>query len=132
MKLLKDWLVVKIEEYRPKDTNESISLLDSMPIITCSGKRKGAVARDIADKGYCSTKGIYYYGVKLHCLSFGMGGVKILPYPESIVFIKASENDLTVFNENWASVPNIVFYGDKIYVDKPFFENLTLRKVAKC
>jgi hypothetical protein len=98
-----------IEEHRPKDTNESISLLDSMPIITCSGKRKGAVARDIADKGYCSTKGIYYYGVKLHCLAFGMGGLKTLPYPESIVFSKALENDLTVFKENWASIPDRVF-----------------------
>jgi hypothetical protein len=112
-----------IEENKPNGTEGvGVSLLDSMPIIICSGKRKGAVARDIADKGFCSTKGIYYYGVKLHCLAFGMGSTKTLPYPESIVFSKASENDLTVFKENWADIPNRVFYGDKIYIDKHFFE----------
>ena len=36
-----------------------------MPIITCCGRnRTGKVARDIADKGYCSTKNLYYHGLK--------------------------------------------------------------------
>lgn len=111
-----------IEEFRPKDMDLTSSLLDSMPIITCSGKRKGAVARDITDKGYCSTKGIYYYGVKLHCLGFDRN--QQLPYPESIVFSKASVNDLVVFKENWANISHRTFYGDKIYIDKPFFDQL--------
>jgi len=41
-----------------------------MPIITCSGKRKGKVARELCDKGYISTKGMFFYGVKLHAIGF--------------------------------------------------------------
>lgn len=111
---------ILIEEFSGNDIDLNTSLLDSMPIITCSGKRKGRVAQDITDKGYCSTKGIYYYGAKLHCLCFNRD--QKLPYPESIVFSKASENDLAVFKENWADIAHRSFYGDKIYNDKPFFD----------
>ena len=38
-----------------------------MPVATCKGKnRKEKVAGEVVDKGYCSTKNMYYYGVKLH------------------------------------------------------------------
>jgi len=53
------------------------------------------VAKQITNKSYCSTKNLYYHGVKLHALaSFNKGH---LPHPESIVISKASENDLNVF-----------------------------------
>ena len=45
-----------------------VSLLDSLPVITCWGKRAARVAKEITDKGYCSTKSMYYYGLKLHAL----------------------------------------------------------------
>lgn len=118
-----------INDHKPSDINENVSLLDSMPIITCSGKRKGKVAQDITDKGFCSTKGIYYYGVKLHALGFDRENQ--LPYPESIVFTKASENDLKVYKENWSSIENRTFYGDKIYIDKPFFDKLAVEKKSQ-
>ena len=60
-KLLSSNLITK---FIPSDCVEDKSLLDSMPIITCSGKRSGKVATEITDKGFCSTKGIYYYGLK--------------------------------------------------------------------
>lgn len=41
-------------------------LLDSVPVILCKGKRQGKVASEMAAKTYSSSKGIYYYGVKLH------------------------------------------------------------------
>ena len=44
-----------IEEFKPSDCSNKQSLLDSMPIILCSGKRQGKVATEITDKGYCST-----------------------------------------------------------------------------
>jgi len=59
-----------IADYCPDDCFLDQSLLDSMPIITCSGKRSGKVTKGITDKGYCSTKSMYYYGVKLHALAF--------------------------------------------------------------
>lgn len=87
--------------------------MDSMPIITCSGKRIGKVARELTDKGYCSTKGMYYYGLKMHLLGFRRIGK--LPHPEQILFTPASVNDVTVFKESWAEIEDRVFFGDKIY-----------------
>ena len=109
-----------IDGFRPLDCSDGQSLLDSMPVITCSGKRQGKVATEITDKGYCSTKGMYYYGVKLHALGFRRPGK--LPHPEQIVISKASENDLTVYKDNWAGIENRVFFGDKIYLNEDFFE----------
>lgn len=104
---------ILIEEYQPDDCCLDQSLLDSMPIITCSGKRSAKVATEITDKGYCSTKGIYYYGLKLHMLGFRRIGK--LPHPEQILFTPASVNDVTVFKEAWSEIPNRTFFGDKIY-----------------
>jgi len=98
---------------RPEDCCLDQSLMDSIPIITCSGKRTGKVARELTDKGYCSTKGMYYYGLKMHLLGFRRIGK--LPHPEQILFTPASVNDLTVFKESWSAIENRTFFGDKIY-----------------
>ena len=45
-----------LTNYQPLDCDTGITLIDSMPIITCSGKRSAKVALEITDKGYCSTK----------------------------------------------------------------------------
>jgi hypothetical protein len=102
-----------LDEYQPDDCCLDQSLMDSMPIITCSGKRSGKVATEITDKGYCSTKGIYYYGLKLHLLGFRRIGK--LPHPEQILYTPASVNDVTVFKETWSGIENRTFFGDKIY-----------------
>jgi len=115
-----------IESYRPSNCDIHISLLDSMPIITCSGKRNSKVARDITDKGFCSTKGIYYYGLKLHALGFRVPDK--LPFPEQIQFTTASENDLNVFKQAWGKIENRTFFGDKIYYDTDYFHK---RKAVK-
>lgn len=99
----------------PDDCILEQSLLDSMPIITCSGKRSGKVANEITDKGYCSTKGIYYYGMKLHLL--GYRRERKLPHPEQILFTPASVSDMTVYKQSWSELENRVFFGDKIYSD---------------
>lgn len=93
-----------------------------MPIITCSGKRSGKVAREITNKGYCSTKGMYYYGLKLHLLGFRRIGK--LPHPEQILFTPASVNDLTVFKEAWSEIEHRTFFGDKIYFVKQINEHM--------
>ena len=57
--------------FKPSDCQEDTVIVDSMPIITCCGRnRTGKVARDIADKGYCSTKNLYYHGLKLHMVGY--------------------------------------------------------------
>ena len=59
-----------LSTFIPAECSMDISLLDSMPIITFSGKRDAKVATQITDKGYCATKSLYYYGFKLHALAF--------------------------------------------------------------
>ena len=108
-----------IEEFTPCDCSIDTSLLDSMPIITCSGKREGKVAREITDKGYCSTKGMYYYGLKLHALAFRRPNH--IPFPEQFQLTPASENDLNLYKQAWGDIENRTFYGDKIYHDSEYF-----------
>jgi hypothetical protein len=111
-----------LSEFIPKDCSWEVSVLDSMPIITCSGKRAGKVAPELTDKGYCSTKGMYYYGVKLHALAYRRKGH--LPFPEELLVTPASENDLNVFKQAWSDIENRTFFGDKIYQNKDFFSEV--------
>lgn len=108
-----------LTEFTPKECSTKLSVLDSMPIITCSGKRSGKVAPEITDKGYCSTKSLYYYGMKLHALGFC--NPNRLPHPEQIIFTPASVNDLSLFKEAWSEKENRIFFGDKIYKSSSFF-----------
>lgn len=112
-------------DFAPDDMSNDHSVLDSMPIITCSGKRNGKVAREITDKGYCSTKGMYYYGMKLHALGFCRKGG--LPHPEQIIFTPASVNDLALYKQAWSEILGRTFFGDKIYNDKAFFQETAQR-----
>lgn len=112
-------------DFAPEDLADDLSVLDSMPIITCSGKRTGKVAREITDKGYCSTKGMYYYGMKLHALGFCREGR--LPHPEQIIFTAASVNDLALYKQAWSEILGRTFFGDKIYNDKDFFRDMSQR-----
>lgn len=98
-----------------KNHASDILLCDSMPIMFCSGKRRAKVVREISDKGFCSTKSIYYYGVKLHLLASRRPGT--IPFPEQIIITPASESDLNVFSENWNSIPGKTTFADKAYID---------------
>jgi hypothetical protein len=110
-----------VNTFVPSDCIQDESLLDSMPVITCSGKREGKVAREITDKGFCSTKGIYYYGLKLHALAFNHP--HHLPFPEQFQLTPASENDLNLFKQAWGGIENRTFFGDKIYNDAEYFKD---------
>ena len=107
----------------PEDCDQQISLTDSLPIVTCKGKnKKGKVAREVVDKGYCSTKDMYYYGLKLHLLAFRRPGT--IPFPEFIGLTAASENDLTAFKELYGDqISGRVIFGDRIFFDKPYFDS---------
>lgn len=111
-----------ISEFKPEDCLLEQSLLDSMPIITCSGKRSSRVATELVDKSYCSTKNMWYHGLKLHALNYRR--LDKLPFPEQLLITPASENDLNVFKNAWSEITNRDFYGDKIYSDKEFFNTL--------
>ncbi len=110
-----------ISSFMPADCDRGISLVDSLPVITCAGRhRKGKVAREITAKGYCSTKNQYYYGLKLHALTSRREGT--IPFPESLMVTPAEDNDLTVFKQAWGDyISNTVIFGDKIYSDFEYF-----------
>lgn len=103
------------------DCNEDTLIVDSMPIMICCGRnRKGKVAREIADKGYRSTKNQYYHGLKMHLVGYKRKGHP--PFPYQIVLSSASENDLSVFKRE--CVPDIAgktIFADKIYCDNPYW-----------
>jgi hypothetical protein len=92
-----------------------------MPIITCSGKREGKVARENYRQRVLFHKSIYYYGLKLHALAFPRPNH--LPFPEQFQLTPASENDLNLFKQAWGGIENRTFFGDKIYHDSPYFQN---------
>jgi len=77
----------------------------------------------LTDKGFCSTKSMYYYGLKLHALAFRRPSH--LPFPESLIITPSSENDLNVQKQYWSSIINRIFYSGKIYNDEDFFKNMT-------
>ena len=111
-----------LTEFIPDDCNQDISLIDSMPVIICSGKRISKVAKEITDKGFCSTKGIYYHGLKLHGLGFYRKGH--LPHPEQLLFTKASENDITHLKRVATYIDNRTYFGDKIYGNVDFWAEM--------
>lgn len=108
---------------KSEDCDSMTSLIDSMPIITCAGKNKtGKVATEIATKGYCSTKNIYYFGLKIHALAFRREGT--IPFPEMIILSSAEENDLTVLKREAADILiKRKIFADKIYSDFSYWGN---------
>ena len=113
---------IMIQSFRPKDCDSLVSIVDSMPIVTCKGKnREGKVATEITSKGYCSTKNMYYYGLKLHMVGQRREGT--IPFPEMMAITSASENDLTVFKcECVPYLSGKTVFADKIYSDFSFFD----------
>lgn len=102
--------------------SEIMKLTDSMPIMLCSGKRQGRVAPELSDKGFCASKGVYYYGVKLHVLARRVQGG--LPLVQMAGLTAASENDLAVFKPIADQMAGQAVFADKAYADKPLNERL--------
>lgn len=117
--VLQGLLADLLEQHCPAEVQSHSSLVDSLPIVTCSGKRHGKVAPEITAKGYCSTKAMFYYGLRLHALGWRRAGT--LPWLEGLVVSSAADNDLSIFKENWSEVENRTFYGDKIYHNQEWF-----------
>ncbi|MGA9770713.1 MAG: transposase [Blastocatellia bacterium] len=107
-------------------------VIDSFPIILARATRADSakVARAIANKGYCSTKKLYYHGVKLHLL--GRKRFKQLPIPEDLVLTAASVHDLTAFRQEIASPDFGALFADKAYKDEAMKTELAKRQVALC
>lgn len=99
-------------------------LVDSLPIIVAGAKRSGSAsaANGLCRKGYCASKGLYYYGVKLHVL--GQAQYKTLPAMRMMLVTSAAENDITVAKEWLDEVRGMDIYADKAYADATWAEHL--------
>jgi len=97
-----------------------VMLMDSMPIIIAQSRRSGSAktANIFADKGYCSSKRMYYYGVKLHIL--GVKRNNTLPIPDYIGLSPASNHDLNILKDISEDIYDVQIYTDKGYFDEVF------------
>lgn len=95
-----------------------ISVGDSMPIVLAKAKRSGnaKVAPEQAKKGYCASKDMYYYGVKLHVIAFREKGT--LPLPEYLLLTPATEHDLTALRPILKQLRGRQLFFDKAYCDR--------------
>lgn len=115
-------MLSEIQVAESQHIEENISLLDSMPIMLCSGKRQGKVAPELSEKSFCSTKGVYYFGVKLHAIAFRRK--EKLPVPEYLGITSAAENDLEAVRHILPNIANRAIFADKAYADKGINEML--------
>lgn len=78
--------------YKSTDCDEATMVVDSMPIMTSTGRNcVGKLDMEITDKGYCSTKNMYYHGLNQHLVGYRRKGGG-----RSRSLSAASENDLSV------------------------------------
>ena len=89
---------------------------DSMPIITCSHKRKAKIAPNLVDKSYCATKHLHYFGVKIHTLNLHRKAQ--LPFPVKIGITPASIPDITALRPVLEVTHVQATFLDKAYCDK--------------
>lgn len=88
---------------------------DSFPVaLAKQGHRFNAcVAEELADAGYCSTKKLYFYGVRVHVVARLRPGA--LPFPEFMGVTQASHHDGIVFDQIRPVLTHNVRYADKAY-----------------
>ena len=102
----------------PQNNNPKCPMLiDSMPIILAHrGRRFNAkVAGEIATpNGYCATKKLYYYGVKLHIMGSRITGS--LPVPRYVALSDAGTPDIRIYEQIAPVLPyDSIVFADKAY-----------------
>lgn len=105
-------LLEHLQERLPeKNIVHEVMLIDSMPIMLARASRSesATVAREIADKGYCASKDMYYHGIKLHALL--SRGKQCLPRLTAGEFSKASEHDVRSIRRQLLHVQNCSVYA---------------------
>jgi len=99
-----------------------VRLTDSLPIILSKRPICARVATDLADRGFCATKNLYYHGLKLHLIA--VDRLHQMPLPDRFQFTKASVNDLTALRAELPYLPPGCLVGDKAYGSLPLREQL--------
>lgn len=126
---LKD-LIIKFPEFLinqvsvTTDLNELVLVVDSMPIVLAKKykKKEKMFPGGFADNGYCSSKDMYYYGVKLHNIVIAQSDSLALPFFFKVH--KASEHDLTAIKSHANELICDTLMGDKAYTSEDFKKSL--------
>ena len=106
--------------------------VDSFPIILAGSKRsqRGKVAPNLADKGYCASKKLYFYGVKLHCIGDLKKGT--IPFLSHIGMAPASNHDQRVFEQVSPDLEGgLKIFADKAYSDESHVDQLAEEQNVK-
>lgn len=101
-----------------KNTEPLTGLTDAMPIVMAQRGRRfhAKVAPELATKnGYCATKKLHYYGVKLHAVAVQNPGT--LPVPTCIGLTDAGMHDRKAFEQ---ILPGLPAQMTKCYADKAY------------
>jgi len=100
------------------DASHGDYTMDSIPIVVAGAKRSGRAkaASDQCNKGYCASKEMYYYGIKLFIVA--QCNYKSKPTPSSMTTSKASEHDLNIAKEMLENAHNIRVVCDMAFIDE--------------
>ncbi len=112
------------------DENMLDHVLDSMPIVVAKGNRSGRAkaASELCSKGYCDSKNMWYYGVKLHIL--GCKKAQHLPEIRGFEVTPASVHDLTAAKPMLENACNFTLIADKAYIDESWKAELSGRGIT--
>jgi hypothetical protein len=99
------------------NANDVSVAFDSMPIVVAGAARsnRAKVAKSLCSKGYCSSKKMWYYGIKLHLVV--NADKNRAPY--TIVlgdFTPASTHDIEFLKKNARLIKAERGFGDKAYL----------------
>lgn len=111
--------LLKNDKFKPVfHSSINITLVDSLPIMLTKASRayKCKTAKDISSIGYCASKDIYYYGLKLHLIATDRN--KTLAAPKFVKITQASTHDLTALKQELLTQKNTKILADKAYIDK--------------
>lgn len=113
---LADVFPVLLEKFCPADAPvPPTGLVDSLPVILAQQSRRfqAKIAPELASSGYCPTKKLYYYGVKLHALGDYRPGT--LPLPRYLGMTPAGMNDGHALAQVVPVCRYQTLYADKAY-----------------
>jgi len=112
-----------------KPKTSKTHLADSMPVVVAKGSRseRAKTADELCDKGYCASKKMWYYGVKIHVLAEERE--HSIPIPRKILLTKSSEHDLNAGKIMLETAEGIEVFADKAYIDDDWGYDLQLRYV---
>jgi hypothetical protein len=115
--------------YSGNDLLPNVRLIDSFPVVMANARRSShaRVASEVAGKGYCSSKKLWYYGVKVHVLGIERNGS--IPLAEFVKFSPASDHDLDALRNIAPSLNDSQLFADMAYIDEPLKERLKEQNV---